>query len=175
MNLSLPFKQNVFDEYFENVKSFCFCALKMIRLKRCLFECFSRWWNNSISLLLGLSNVTFFSLHFCHFQIFQWKFVKIKSFRLLFAFHSFECLLQQSTKIWPFIKTYDVGNCLIKLFIWIRSFGCFSILKTIYDPAKEFHMVFFSIYFRSHSALAKSTDRTSFPYKIEQKTNSIWR
>lgn len=164
--------QNVFDEYFENVKSFAFVRPKWFVCKDVCSDVFLVDETASFFFLFfwfGLSNVSFFS-SFLPFSNFQWKSSESKVFVCFFAFRSFECLLQQSAKIWPFIKTYDVGNCLIKLFIWIQSFGCFPILKNYLRFCQRISYVFFCVDLLSFAmCFGKIHRRTSFSYKIEQR------
>lgn len=68
----------------------------------------------------------------------------------------------------PITKTYDGGNCLIKLFIWIRSvFVAFE--KLFANPFKEFHM--FLIYFRRRPPSEQDAHKL-FQIKFKQRGES---
>lgn len=181
-------RQHIFDlNILRMRKVFAFVRpSKVNRLKRCLFECFSRW-NSSIYNFSSFSgsDLTFFFVELffmIRLSFSHWKSSKYESFHLLFAFCSFQCLLQQSAKnLGSFIKTYDVGNCLIKLFIshskcrsisffWLR----FQTLQTIYDSHKEFHMLL--IYFHLRTNHTSNTNEVFWiKFRAKTTTNSIQR
>lgn len=141
---------------------------ELIRLKRCCLNALAAskcWWNNFIFLC------SVFACVFCVcilFSVFHFAIHLLgKSLKYKVCFCSHLHVFSNVSKICPFPKRrYEVGNCLIKLFIWIRSVCVFFSLQLLKNYLR-FHPKNF-ICFWSICVQAHHTDSKRYPKNFLQ-------